>query len=421
MVIRGTPFIAAVIMSAAAMLLMPNMISTARTLDHRPPRAGTAMDANLDEDAAVPDRRCRRSRRRRPAPPARCGPPRSTSPSPASGRGPCSTGAPAPSAAPTTRPPGPTPPRWSRPGSRRTTCAASADGVRRQPARASLSQMIRDSDNAIANTFYGYNGGTASINRMIRTCGLTESRPVSSGSWSTTEVSARDGARLGGLHRRRRAAGPEVDHLAAHRDAPGPRGRPVRDHRRVPARGGGRRSRSRTAGSTARTASGTSPAWPSPTDWALAVLTQYPVDPGHGARRQPSASRWPPTDGTTASTLVRRRSGRRRAAAGASPALRRPGGRTRGGRRPGARPARSRGPGSTWPASGASNGSHRAAAVGGLVQLGEAQVPGAEERLVHVLGHAGMGGGEVAADRPGGEHHRQAGPLPPGLAEVGDR
>jgi hypothetical protein len=71
-----------------------------------------------------------------------------------------------------------------------------------------LSSMIRDSNNDAADTFYKANGGSASINRMIRACGLTDSRPVASGTWSTTEVSARDGARLGACIADGRAAGP---------------------------------------------------------------------------------------------------------------------------------------------------------------------------------------------------------------------
>lgn len=93
-----------------------------------------------------------------------------------------------------------------------------ADYLRRQAERGAgvedtrlqaLSKMIRDSDNAIANTFNTANGGSTSINRMIRRCGLTESRPVASGSWSTTEVSARDGARLAVCIADGRAAGPK--------------------------------------------------------------------------------------------------------------------------------------------------------------------------------------------------------------------
>src|SRR5688572_13518593 len=44
-----------------------------------------------------------------------------------------------------------------------------------------LSTMIRDSSNPAADTYYRAGGGSAGINRMIRICGLTESRPVASG------------------------------------------------------------------------------------------------------------------------------------------------------------------------------------------------------------------------------------------------
>jgi hypothetical protein len=70
-----------------------------------------------------------------------------------------------------------------------------------------LTLMIRDSDNESASEYHRINGGSASINRMIKICGLTESRPVEAGSWSTTEVSARDGARLGLCISDGRAAG----------------------------------------------------------------------------------------------------------------------------------------------------------------------------------------------------------------------
>src|SRR5689334_9483996 len=55
MVIRGTPFIAAVIMSAAAMLLMPDAIlENSRPSGQTAPPAGTAMHANLGDDVTVP-------------------------------------------------------------------------------------------------------------------------------------------------------------------------------------------------------------------------------------------------------------------------------------------------------------------------------------------------------------------------------
>ena len=71
-----------------------------------------------------------------------------------------------------------------------------------------LSIMIRDSDNAAASELHRANGGTTSIQRMIGTCGLTDSAPNSVGSWSTTMMSPRDAVRLGHCLATGRAAGP---------------------------------------------------------------------------------------------------------------------------------------------------------------------------------------------------------------------
>jgi len=85
--------------------------------------------------------------------------------------------------------------------------AAEADRPVTLEQRKDLSQMIRDSVNEIATTYHGLNGGPASIQRMISICGLSDSRVNDSGSWSTTEISARDGARLGACLADGRAAG----------------------------------------------------------------------------------------------------------------------------------------------------------------------------------------------------------------------
>lgn len=210
MVIRGTPFIAAVVMSAAAMLLMPDVISTARPPEQHAPRAGTAMEANLDDSVAVPP------------------PVQAVQPAPAGTARTLRTGQVNLNVTGFWS--------WSLIDRRTGTLSGSgnaaarsdtasmikswiaADYLRRQGEKGqgvedsrlrALSQMIRDSDNSIANTYNTLNGGTSSINRMIRVCGLTESRPVSSGSWSTTEVSARDGARLAVCLADGRAAGPK--------------------------------------------------------------------------------------------------------------------------------------------------------------------------------------------------------------------
>jgi hypothetical protein len=71
-----------------------------------------------------------------------------------------------------------------------------------------LSIMIRDSDNAAAEAIHELNGGAASIERLIQTCGLTDSSPYRSW-WSNTMVSARDTVRMGACIADGRAAGPK--------------------------------------------------------------------------------------------------------------------------------------------------------------------------------------------------------------------
>lgn len=72
-----------------------------------------------------------------------------------------------------------------------------------------LSEMIRDSDNDIATEFHNRNGTRASIDRMVRVCGLTDAHAgTAEYRWSDTVISARDTARLGGCVADGRAAGP---------------------------------------------------------------------------------------------------------------------------------------------------------------------------------------------------------------------
>jgi hypothetical protein len=59
-----------------------------------------------------------------------------------------------------------------------------------------LEIMIRDSDNAAALETFTLNGKTASIERLISMCGLTDSQAVPN-EWGTTRVSARDAVRMG--------------------------------------------------------------------------------------------------------------------------------------------------------------------------------------------------------------------------------
>jgi len=70
------------------------------------------------------------------------------------------------------------------------------------------STAIRDSNDTSAQTIYKANGGNASITRLISLCGLTETK-VYSGSWSRTQMSARDAVRMGLCVSDGRAAGPQ--------------------------------------------------------------------------------------------------------------------------------------------------------------------------------------------------------------------
>ncbi|MFB9235001.1 hypothetical protein ACFFWC_05545 [Plantactinospora siamensis] len=74
---------------------------------------------------------------------------------------------------------------------------------------------IRDSnDNSAQRLFLAGGGGAAVINRLVSTCGLTETKPVvPPGSktvwWSYTRISARDAARMGDCVASGKAAGPK--------------------------------------------------------------------------------------------------------------------------------------------------------------------------------------------------------------------
>ncbi|GAA3449055.1 hypothetical protein [Dactylosporangium matsuzakiense] len=87
-----------------------------------------------------------------------------------------------------------------------------SDYLRRNPSPsrsnlAELSEMIRNSDNDAASYFWGLDGKTASIARLIQTCGLTDSKAYID--WASTLVSARDAARMGACIGDGRAAGPK--------------------------------------------------------------------------------------------------------------------------------------------------------------------------------------------------------------------
>jgi hypothetical protein len=85
-----------------------------------------------------------------------------------------------------------------------------SDYLRRNPnpSKSNLSQlttMIRNSDNAAASYFWGLDGKSASISRLVQICGLTDSKAYID--WASTLVSARDAARMGACIADGRAAG----------------------------------------------------------------------------------------------------------------------------------------------------------------------------------------------------------------------
>ncbi|MEU7865462.1 hypothetical protein [Dactylosporangium sp. NPDC049140] len=87
-----------------------------------------------------------------------------------------------------------------------------SDYLRRNPnpSKSNLSQlslMIRNSDNNAAAYFWGLDGKSASITRLVQTCGLTDSKAYID--WASTLVSARDAARMGACIGDGRAAGPK--------------------------------------------------------------------------------------------------------------------------------------------------------------------------------------------------------------------
>lgn len=85
---------------------------------------------------------------------------------------------------------------------------ATEQGVTPGPTRLrQLTIMIRDSDNVSAQTIFQELGRHASIVRLIKICGLTDSRPYGDW-WSNTTVSARDVVRIGACLADGRAAGP---------------------------------------------------------------------------------------------------------------------------------------------------------------------------------------------------------------------
>ncbi|MFI6759153.1 serine hydrolase [Micromonospora sp. NPDC050417] len=87
----------------------------------------------------------------------------------------------------------------------------------RQPPAARLrdaSRAILDSDDRAAETLFRLGGGRPVIDRMIKMCGLTETKPVIPPGddavwWSYTAISARDAVRMGECVKNGTAAGPK--------------------------------------------------------------------------------------------------------------------------------------------------------------------------------------------------------------------
>jgi hypothetical protein len=80
----------------------------------------------------------------------------------------------------------------------------------RQPSQQRLDElatMIRDSDNEAARNVYQLDGSDDVVNRMISICGLGDTTVVD-GTWSQTQITARDATRLGLCVADGRAAGP---------------------------------------------------------------------------------------------------------------------------------------------------------------------------------------------------------------------
>ena len=136
--------------------------------------------------------------------------------------------------------------------------------------------------------------------------------------------------------------------------------------------------------------------------------------PRHHAEKSPTEI----THRNQRGEITQRRRRGRPAAAAARRRAARPDGRTHAARRPAARPREKSSTrkydGQRRRVEGLPPGRGRRH----LVQLGQAQLPRAQERLVHLFHLAGVRGGELPPHRPHREDHRQPGPLPPGLPEV---
>lgn len=86
--------------------------------------------------------------------------------------------------------------------------AAEAGKTPTEATLADATKIIRDSDNTRTQQFYNSLGTSASIERLLALCELTDSSVAEDGGWSRTELSPRDTARLGQCIADGRAAGP---------------------------------------------------------------------------------------------------------------------------------------------------------------------------------------------------------------------
>jgi hypothetical protein len=176
---------------------------------------------------------------------------------------------------------------------------AAAKGQRPSADRLRLASIaIRDSNDDAAQVLYRLGGGNAVIQRLIRICGLTETK-VYSGWWSRTRMSARDAVRMGACVADGRGAGPTWTKwvLAEMRSVRGTAAQ--RDQRALS--GGGRWGivdglPKEILEQGVAMKNGWTPIWSDGTwhvnclavsdDWVLAVLLRYPVrrDLQYGAK-----------------------------------------------------------------------------------------------------------------------------------------
>ncbi|MGW0432447.1 serine hydrolase [Micromonospora sp. NPDC003197] len=170
------------------------------------------------------------------------------------------------------------------------------------------SAAIRDSDDDATNALYNGGGKDKIITRMIKMCGLTETKAIAPRGttiwWSYTQISARDAVRLGECVRNGTAAGPKwtewvLNEMSKVRGTTAPADQEAR-------RGGGRwgiidglpeeiTSGTRISIKNGWTAIGADQSWhvtclAIADDWVLSVLMRYPTANGLDYGAQACAS-----------------------------------------------------------------------------------------------------------------------------------